>query len=57
MESSPESGESAYNIDLTKENKLGFGTFGAVYKIKRKRDNQIFAAKIFNCPFSEMDEK
>ncbi len=30
------SGENAYNINLTKDNLLGEGMFGAVYKITRK---------------------
>jgi serine/threonine protein kinase len=33
------SGEAAYNIKLTEENKLGEGQFGKVYKIKRKHDD------------------
>ena len=35
----PESGEEAYKIKLDEENKLGEGSFAAVYKIERRRDN------------------
>jgi hypothetical protein len=35
----PGSGEKAYKIKLDEENKLGEGSFAAVYKIKRRRDN------------------
>ena len=40
-------GEGAYKIELTKENKIGEGLYAVVYKIKRKDNNQVFAAKIF----------
>jgi hypothetical protein len=33
-----ESGKSAYNIKIDETNKLGEGSFAAVYKIKRKKD-------------------
>ena len=39
-------GEEAYNITLSKENRLGKGSFASVYKIRRKIDKQILAAKI-----------
>jgi hypothetical protein len=39
-------GEEAYNITLSKENRLGKGSFASVYKIERKIDKQILAAKI-----------
>ena len=34
----PTSGEKAYYIKLTKENKLGEGQYGVVYKISRKEN-------------------
>ena len=38
-------GENAYKIELNKENLLGNGNFGSVYKITRKFDNLVCAGK------------
>ena len=40
-------GEGAYRIKMTEENRIGRGSVAVVYKIKRKDNNQVFAAKIF----------
>ncbi len=46
-----------YSIALTKENKLGQGMYGSVYKIKWKEDDRwIFAAKFFGLPYEDMDD-
>ncbi len=50
------SGEKAYSIKLTKENRLGEGMYGSVFKIKRKQDKKLCAAKIFKVPIDAMDE-
>jgi serine/threonine protein kinase len=47
-------GEDAYNIKLSKANKLGEGSFANVYKIERKHDRQICAAKIFKKSIKNM---
>jgi serine/threonine protein kinase len=50
-------GEAAYNIKLTEEKKLGEGSFAQVYKIKRKKDGLVCAAKIFKIPLGIMNSK
>jgi len=50
-------GERAYKIKLTEENKLGEGSFAMVYKIKRKIDDHLCAAKFFKVPLSLMNSK
>ena len=40
-------GKGAYRIKMTEENRIGGGWVVDVYKIKRKDNNQVFAAKIF----------
>jgi hypothetical protein len=45
-------GEGAYKMELTKENRISKGSYTEVYKIKRKDNNQVFAAKIFRIPIS-----
>jgi predicted secreted protein len=44
-------GEGAYE-KLTGENRISKGSYAEVYKIKRKDNNQVFAAKKFNVPIS-----
>jgi serine/threonine protein kinase len=53
----PNSGEDAYNITLNKENKLGEGAFARVYKIERKFDEQLCAAKILKISMGNMIPK
>jgi serine/threonine protein kinase len=56
MGNSATKGPDAYHMKLTKENKLGEGTYGAVYKIKTKSKPSIpCAAKIFKIPLKMMD--
>ena len=50
-------GEAAYKMKLTEENYLGEGQFAQVYKIKRKKDDLLCAAKIFKIPLSAMNLK
>ena len=38
-------GEGAYKIEQNKDNHLGDGNFGSVYKITRKFDNLVCAGK------------
>ena len=45
-------GEGAYKMEISEKNKIGEGSFAEVYKIKRKDNNQVFAAKKFNVPIS-----
>jgi serine/threonine protein kinase len=52
-----ESGEKAYKIKLDEANKLGEGSFASVYKIKRKKDNLLCAAKLFKISLSNMSSK
>ena len=47
-------GEKAYSMKLTDKNKLGEGTYGAVYKIMTKDKKTACAAKIFKVPFKMM---
>jgi hypothetical protein len=49
------SGEGAYFIEQTKEHYLGEGSYGRVYKIKRKIDGMECAAKFFSIPLEFMD--
>ena len=53
MEGAPR--ESAYIMELTEENLLGEGSFGQVYKIQRKSDGLLCAAKLFKVPLDAMD--
>ena len=48
-------GEKAYSIKLTDENKLGEGSYGAVYKIMTNDKKTACAAKIFKTPFKMMN--
>ncbi len=48
-------GESAYNIELTEENMLGAGTYGVVYKINRRIDDLICAAKFLKVDHDAMN--
>ena len=47
-------GEKAYSMKLTDKNKLGEGTYGAVYRIMTKDKKTACAAKIFKVPFKMM---
>jgi serine/threonine protein kinase len=44
-------GPDAYNMKLKEKNKIGEGTFGAVYKIKTKDKKTECAVKVFKIPF------
>ena len=48
-------GVDAYSMNLTDNNKLGEGVFGAVYKIMTKDQKTACAAKIFKIPFKIMN--
>ena len=50
-------GEKAYKIKLDDANKLGEGSFAAVYKSKRQHDSKLCAAKIFKIPLTHMSTK
>ena len=56
MENIATCGEEAYDITLSDANKLGDGSFANVYKIWRKHDRQICAAKIFKKSIKNMLE-
>ncbi len=49
------SSETSYNMDLTDQNLLGEGAYGWVYKIQRKNDGLMCAAKLFKVPIDVMD--
>ena len=49
------SSEDAYNIELTDGNLLGEGSYGQVYKIKRKIDGLMCAAKLLKIPLDVMN--
>ena len=49
-------GENAYSMNLSEKNKLGEGSYGAVYKIMTKDMKTACAAKIFKVPFKLMDD-
>lgn len=49
------SSEDSYNIELNDENLLGEGSYSKVYKVKRKIDGIICAAKFFKTPLNLMD--
>ena len=42
-------------MELTKENWLGEGTFGVVYKVMRKDKQTACAVKIFKIPLNKMN--
>ena len=54
MGPTPIRGEGAYKIKLTPENKIRVGSIGDTYKILRKEDNQICAARVWSSPNSIM---
>jgi hypothetical protein len=47
MGNNNEKGEKAYSIHCDKTHTLGEGTYAVVYRIKRKSDKKVCAAKIF----------
>ena len=49
------SSEDAYNIELTDGNLLGEGSYGQVFKIKRKIDGLMCAAKLLKIPLDLMN--
>ncbi len=55
MGNSATKGPDAYTMTLTEENKLGEGTYGAVYKVMTKVNPRACAAKIFKIPLKMMD--
>ena len=57
MGNSLSNGEQSYKIKLTEEKMVGEGSFAQVFKIKRKKDGQQCAAKIFKIPMSAMNAK
>jgi len=50
------SGEKAYYMKLTEDNKLGEGSYGAVYKILTTNKKTACAAKIFKIPLKMMGD-
>ena len=55
MGNSATTGPDAYSMKLTEQNKLGEGTYGAVYKVMTKVNPRPCAAKIFKMPLKMMD--
>ena len=47
--------EDAYNIELTDVNLLGEGSYGRVFKIIRKIDGLMCAAKLLKIPLDQMN--
>ena len=50
-------GEDSYKIKLNDDNFIGEGSYAQVYKIIRKKDELVCAAKIFNVPLALMNKK
>lgn len=46
------SGEDAYRIDLTDDNRIGGGNYADVYKIQKKSTDKFYAAKFLKFPLS-----
>ena len=51
------SGEHAYKINLTKENSIGEGTYGDVFKIYSKKDQKVYAAKFLKIKLELMNSE
>ena len=49
------SSEDAYNIELNDGNLLGEGSYGHVFKIERKIDGLMCAAKLLKSPLDQMN--
>ena len=47
MGNNNEKGEKAYSINRDEKHTLGEGAYGVVYRVKRKSDKKVCAAKIF----------
>ena len=43
-------------MDLSEETEIGEGSFGKVYKIERKIDGLLCAAKLLKAPISKMSD-
>lgn len=57
MESQATSGKDAYEISLTRENLIGEGNQGDVYKVLDKHQNKVHAAKFLKVPLDCMDSE
>ena len=51
----PTSGQNAYYINQSKDNKLGEGSFAKVYQITMKNTKVIYAGKFFKLEYEDMD--
>jgi len=52
----PTSGEHAYDINLSEENLIGEGSYGNVYKIHKKDEGKVYAAKLLKVPLKFMND-
>ena len=50
------SGADSYLMKLSEKNKIGEGSFGAVYKIETKDKRTACAVKFFKIPFQMMSD-
>ncbi len=51
----PTSGQDAYYIKQSEDQKLGEGSFAKVYKVKMKNTRVIYAGKFFKLKYEDMD--
>jgi serine/threonine protein kinase len=56
MGNNAQSGEKGYTIRLTKENKLGEGSYAEVYKIIKNDKKMVCAAKLFKVKPETMNQ-
>lgn len=54
MGNNNEKGEKAYSINRDDKHTLGEGAYGVVYRVKRKSDKKVCAAKLFKLKIEQM---
>ncbi len=52
----PTSGQDAYYIKLSRDNKLGEGQFAEVYQITMKNTKETYAGKFFKLEYKDMSD-
>jgi serine/threonine protein kinase len=56
MGNNNEKGEKAYSINRDTKHTLGEGTYAVVYRVRRKSDKRVCAAKIFKMKIEHMGQ-